>query len=68
MSVKVMYAIMKAQSFGNIEINGVPVKVPEKGPQAFIPLFETREQAVAFDNGSEAHVAKVEHATVEVQS
>lgn len=68
--IKPMWAVMKAQSFSSIEINGIPLSVPANKnlPTAFIPLFETREQAVAFDNGSGAHIAKVEHATVEVRS
>lgn len=55
-----MWAVMKAQSWDSIEVMGIPMRAPEDGPCRFIPLFETRAQAVAWDNGCEDHIREVQ--------
>lgn len=55
-----MWAVMRAQSLACIEINGIPMRATAGGPCRFIPLFETRAQAVAWDNGCEDHVREVQ--------
>lgn len=37
---------------------GIPVHAPKEGPHGFIPLFFTREQAVAWAGGDE-HIAEL---------
>ena len=57
------YAIFKAHSFSCLEVhNGIPLN-PSKGmPERFIPVFEKREDALAFANGDETHLVKLETA------
>lgn len=51
-----LWAVMKAQSWDSLSVwNGLPLRAPKEGPHKFIPVFNTREQAVAFDE-SEEHV------------
>ena len=42
------YAVMRAISWEGIEVGGFPMQSPPEGPQRFIPVFDTQEQAVAF--------------------
>jgi hypothetical protein len=42
------YAVMRAIAWEGIEAGGIPMAAPPGGPQRFIPVFDTREQAVAF--------------------
>lgn len=56
---KRLWAVMKAFHFESITVGGVPLKVPHDGPCRFIPLFETREDAVKHD-GSDAYVLEIE--------
>lgn len=53
-----LWAVMKAHTWGSISAHGFPLQCPPEGPHRFIPVFNTREQAVAWD-GSDEHVAKV---------
>lgn len=55
-----MWAVMKAQSWASIEVLGIPMRAPFDEPCGFIPLFETRKQAVAWDNGCEDHVVEAQ--------
>lgn len=50
------WAVMKAYSWGSLSVGGLSIGSPPKGPQRFMPLFETREQAVAWDNGCEDNI------------
>lgn len=50
-----LWAVMRAHGFGSITVYGVPLSCPSEGPQRFIPVFNTREQAVAWA-GSDEHV------------
>lgn len=56
-----MFAVMKAHKWSAVHIAGdVPLAAPDNGPQRFIPIFDTREQAVAFTEGDETHIVKLE--------
>ena len=54
-----LWAVMFAHKFEKCMTGpmGMRVKVPSDGPQGFIPLFYTREQAVAWAGGEEQVVA-----------
>jgi hypothetical protein len=53
-----LWAVMLAYSWDAVTAGGFRVAAPPGGPHRFIPLFETREQAVAWA-GSEEHVMEV---------
>lgn len=42
------YAVMRAIQWEGVEVGGIPMQAPPDGPQRFIPVFDTEEQAVAF--------------------
>lgn len=45
---------MKAHSWDSLEVGvGWPLRAPDEGPQRFIPVFNTREQAVKWAGGGE---------------
>jgi hypothetical protein len=49
---KSYWAVMRAQQFTDIETAmGIPLQHPSEGPQRFIPVFDTKEQAVAWNGG-----------------
>lgn len=48
MTDPILYAVMRAIAWEGIQAGGFPMGAPPDGPQRFIPVFETREQAVAF--------------------
>ena len=50
------WAVMKVLPWDHILAHGYPLRCPTEGPQRFIPVFDTREQAVAWA-GSDEHVA-----------
>lgn len=52
-----LWAVMKAHAWDSITTaHGIPLMCPDQGPHRFIPVFNTREQAVAWA-GSDDHVA-----------
>ena len=52
-----LWAVMKAHAWDSITTaHGIPLMCPPEGPHRFIPVFTTREQAVAWA-GSDEHVA-----------
>ena len=60
------WCVMKAFQWSTFEIASnhplilkQPVTMPEGGPQRFIPVFDTREQAVAFEDGDETFVQEL---------
>jgi len=55
-----MWAVMKAYGWNSIEIPGVNIIPPPNGPQRFIPLFDTRKQALAFTDGDESNLQEME--------
>lgn len=55
------WVVMKAQPFSAITVPQFanrPLNPPDEGPQRFIPVFNTKEQAEKFDNG-EGNVREV---------
>lgn len=58
--VKLFYAVMKAQSWSALSALGLPLEPEdrENGPCRFIPVFDSREAAIAWD-GSEEHVREM---------
>jgi hypothetical protein len=54
-----MWAIMRAYKWRSLSIEGLPVSCPEPGPQRFIPVFNTRDQAIKWNNGSAEDVMEV---------
>lgn len=51
------WTVMKAHDWGIITTeHGFPLQCPEEGPHRFIPVFKTREQAIAWA-GSDEHIA-----------
>lgn len=49
---KSYWAVMRAQRFTDIETTiGIPLRHPPEGPQRFIPVFDTKEQAVEWNGG-----------------
>ena len=56
---KRLWAVMKAHSWDKLSVLGHPLLSPAEGPQRFIPVFDTREQAVQWA-GSDEHVAEMQ--------
>ena len=56
---KTLWAVMKAYGWGSITAGSFPLTCPPEGPHKFIPVFNTREQAVAWA-GSDAGVSEIE--------
>jgi len=52
MSDKILYAVLKALPRDKIHSPGVKFSWPEDGPSHFIPVFETREAAETWSEGS----------------
>ena len=50
------WVIMKLHKWDSLTVWGIPTSTPKEGPHGFIPVFDTREQAVAFNSGSEANI------------
>lgn len=48
MSDQIGYAVMRAISWEGGQAGGLPMQAPPDGPQRFIPVFDTWQQAVAF--------------------
>lgn len=53
-----MWAVMKAHSFSGLVANGIPLKPSPGEPSHFIPLFASREKAVAWAKSPD-HVVMV---------
>ena len=54
-----MWVVMIVSGWDLLTINGIQTTPPKEGPHAVLPLFNTREQAVAW-NGSEDNVHELE--------
>lgn len=52
---KVMWAVMMACKWDSIITMGCPLQCPSDGPQRFIPVFDTKEQAIKW-NGSDKNI------------
>lgn len=56
---KRLWAVMKAHSWDKLSVLGYPLLSPAEGPQRFIPIFDTREQAIQWA-GSDEHVVEMQ--------
>lgn len=66
MSKQRFYAVMKAMAFTSLQTeNGIGCRTPSEGPQRFIPVFDTREQAIAFADGDHSLVSIIQEAEQE---
>lgn len=57
--VRRFWCVMKAHGWDGLTVAGIPMQAPKEGPQRFIPVFDTREQAVAWA-GTDEHVYALE--------
>ncbi len=57
--VRRFWCVMKAHGWNNVSVAGIAMQSPPNGPQHFIPVFDTREQAVAWAQ-TEEHVYALE--------
>ena len=53
-----LFAVMKVHKWEVLTAHGLPLQCPPEGPQGFIPVFDTRAQAVEWD-GSDEHVVEM---------
>ena len=59
-----MWAVFKAFKWSSLEVLGsLPLMAPKDGPQRFIPLFDTKEQALKFTEGDETNVFEMKEVT-----
>jgi hypothetical protein len=58
--VRRFWCVMKAHGWKNLTVAGIEMAAPKEGPQHFIPVFDTREQAVAWSGNDETHVYALE--------
>ena len=54
-----LWAIMKAYKWIDMVSEGKFIKFPNIWPQRFIPVFDTKEQAIQFNNGSSKNIMKM---------
>ena len=56
MSANTLYAVMRACTWPSVEVNGIPLTQPKDGPQRYIPVFDTQEQAIEWaQDGDRIH-------------
>lgn len=62
------WAVMKAHAWDSITTaHGIPLMCPPEGPHRFIPVFTTREQAVAWAGDDEHVVMLVQNSTDKIK-
>jgi hypothetical protein len=54
-----LWAVMKRYSWDCVTVQGTELRSPKDGPHFFIPLFETREQAVKWADGNDERIYEV---------
>ena len=59
-----LWAVMKAYPWSDIKVEGVLLQGPPEGPHRLVPLFRSRELAVAWA-GSDEHVVELILGTTE---
>ena len=64
--VRRYWCVMKAHGWDCLTVAGIPMQAPKEGPQHFIPVFDTREQAVAWA-GTEEHVYALESVAEQIR-
>lgn len=55
-----MWAVFKAYSWSSLQVLGLDLTAPPDGPCKFIPLFDTKDQALKFADGDESNVFEME--------
>lgn len=55
-----MWAVFKAYKWNSLQVLGLNLKAPLNGPCKFIPLFDTKAQALKFADGDESNVFEME--------
>jgi len=56
---KTLWAVLKMLDWSSLSVAGMTLVPPHSGPIGFIPIFRTREQAVAWSNGKEENIRKI---------
>ncbi len=52
-----LWCVMKVSKWSSLTVfNNIPLNSPSGGPSGFIPIFNTKEEAIIWDNGSEEYV------------
>ena len=54
-----LWCVMKAHKWSCLSVHSYTMSAPADGPEYFMPIFETREQAVKWENGNDEHVKEV---------
>jgi hypothetical protein len=54
-----MWVVMRALSFDSLETMGRKLSAPAGGPFRFMPVFENKGQAVAFEGGCEDNIREI---------
>jgi len=54
-----LWAVMKAYKWIDMVKEGQPIRFPDIFPQRFIPVFNTKEQAIEFNKGSSKNIIKM---------
>lgn len=56
---KELWCVMKNYKWSTLSIQGFDLSLKQLGSVGFIPIFDNREQAVAWDDGSDEHVFRL---------
>lgn len=56
---KQMWAVMKALTWDSIDVQGHPLHAPKEGPHRFIPLFDSKEAALVWNDGIEDNIQEL---------
>lgn len=56
---KEMWCVMKVHKWNHLQVGGYKVSAKQIGSSGFIPVFDSRELAVAWDDGSDEHVFRL---------
>ena len=51
---------MKAFSFEGMTLNNLPISLAKGEPQRFIPVFDTKEEALKWNDGLEENLKELE--------
>ena len=57
MAIETWYVIMKALNFTDLSCMGIPIIVAEGGPTKYMPVFSTREGAIAWQGSDDGVTA-----------
>ena len=54
------FVVMRAHEWSTLSFLGMPMQAAPNGPHRFLPIFNTREEAIAHENGSAEYVREIE--------